>query len=408
MIAVDGARSTWKRDAHSRDDGWCAARASGAGCTVRLDMRPERQEAVEGLVTLCRGASGRAPVHTSDSWLHFEGSEARDVIEALGQDRSIGKHLQTGNSLYLAGTNWGMGVTPVRHWLAGFLRAALAKPPTEWQAEAERFASLLGVDGGTVPCTVRTTLLGVLLDSEEPIELTNGTIRPARLSDFSRIDAHPQPPAAVVFEYEDEMPAAVSRERPTFAPETEAGVARAHEDMMTRLLLAFALATTGPAQVHLTMREVRYSGGGGGSEPEDVGPIVVAYPTVLDAASTERVVGEHARLAESSVRQVGIATRRYLLARSERGRPADRVIDYAIALESMAEERSGKAQGQELARLLASPGGDHGRVEREHIAFREARRRIVHDGETPADVKDAAALGEDLVRRSLRARTERG
>ncbi len=92
------------------------------------------------------------------------------------------------------------------------------------------------------------------------------------------------------------------------------------------------------------------------------------------------------------------------MARTERVRPADQVIDYAIAIESMTKKRSGADQGKELARLIADPA-DAPSVEECRIAFRETRRQIVHDGVVPADVREPAALGEDLVRRSLRART---
>jgi hypothetical protein len=80
------------------------------------------------------------------------------------------------------------------------------------------------------------------------------------------------------------------------------------------------------------------------------------------------------------------------------------VIDYAIAIESMTSEWGGKDQGKELASVLAGDGGGHDQVESEHKAFRHARERIIHDGEIPADVAQAARLGESLVLRSLRAR----
>ena len=39
------------------------------------------------------------------------------------------------------------------------------------------------------------------------------------------------------------------------------------------------------------MREFRYSGGAGGGPPEDPGPVVIQYPTVLDA----RNIGESSK-----------------------------------------------------------------------------------------------------------------
>jgi hypothetical protein len=296
-------------------------------------------------------------------------------------------------------------MTPAKHWLAGFLRSALALPLDEWSSEAQRFAAFLAVEGGSVPCGVRTTLLGVLLTAGEHIELHNATMRPALLDDFSGVDTHAPRPPAVVFEYDVDLPAAIESAPVTFPEDVIERVTGAHEAVITRVLLALVFATDGPVQEHLTMREVRYFGGGGGSAPEDVGPIVVRSPTVLDPDRIERLRREYRDLASRPLRDVGVATRRYLLARSERVRPADQVVDYAIAIESMTESRGGPKQGEELAHLLGGTPDERATVEQDHIAFRRARERIVHEGDIPANVKEAAALGQSLVLRSLRART---
>ena len=62
---------------------------------------------------------------------------------------------------------------------------------------------------------------------------------------------------------------------------------------------------------------------------------------MLNATAAEKLKQEYASLAGMPVRHVGVAVRRYLIARSERVRPADQVIDYAIAVESM--RKSGAA-----------------------------------------------------------------
>jgi hypothetical protein len=363
---------------------------------------------VAALVALCQSAARRSSVETSDSWLHNYGADQlRALLEMLAREPPIRDHLQSGQSLHLAGTNFGVGMTPTKHWLAGFLRSALALPPDEWKREAERFTAFLAVDGGTVPCSVRTTLLGVLLASGDRIELHDAALRPAQLDDFSRIDVHSPLPPAVVFEYNNaEWPAAVVAGPVVFAEDLVEDVTRAHEAAITRLLLAFAFATDGPIQTHLTMYEVPYFGGGAGSAPEDVGPIVVGSPTVLEATSIERLRAEYASIADAGLQSVGVAARRFLMARSERVRPADQVVDYAIAIESMTKERGGEKQGKELAELLAATKAEQAKVEGDHKVFRRARERIVHEGDTPANVKAAAALGADLVCRSLRARTD--
>jgi hypothetical protein len=403
---IDGEASTDRSPPVIRASVGPFGRLSRLLCTVHVTVHSNRHESVAALVALCQSATQRAPVETSDSWLHHYGAdEFRALLDTLTREPTIRDHLQPGQSLRVAGTNWGVGMTPAKHWLAGFLRAALPLPPDEWQREAERFAAFLAVDGGMVPCSIRTTLLGVLLASGERTELHGAALRPARLDDFSRVDAHAPLAPAVVFEYNAELPAAVAASPVAFAEDVVEDVTRAHEAVITRLLLAFAFATVGPVQTHLTMHEVPYFGGGAGSAPEDVGPIVVSSPTVLEAASIERLRDEYAGIADARLRSIGVAVRRYLMARSERVRPADQVVDYAIAIESMTKERGGEKQGKELARLLGGTPCDHAKVAHDHKAFRRARERIVHEGDIPANVKEAAALGADLVRRSLRART---
>lgn len=296
-------------------------------------------------------------------------------------------------------------MTPFNLWLAGFLRVALALPPAEWETEAERFVAFLAVDGRVVPCTIRTTLLGALLADDDRIELGDGVLRPARLDDFSHVDTQRPLPHAVVFEYSTEVPAEISCGPVDFTDDVTERTVKAHEEALTLVMLAFAFATSGPLQLDLTMREVPYLGSSSGRPEGEAGPIVVKYPTLLDRASTDRLRLEHDKLLKSPVNHVGVAVRRYLMARSERVRPSDQVIDYAIALESMTKERGGPNQGEELARLLGDSPDERKRIEASHKAFRRARERIVHEGDTPANAKEAATLGEDLVYRSLRART---
>jgi hypothetical protein len=365
----------------------------------------QRRDAAAALVTLCGLASERSRVDTSDSWIHYHPDQAEAIQNLLSRDPVISENLQPGKSFCLAGTNWGVGTTPFRQWLQGFVRAALAGEPDHWQAEAERFIAFFAVDTGTLPCLIRTTLLGVFLNTGQVVRLHNGRIRPATFADFSRQDSQHEPPPAVVFEYEDDLPAVVASQPWARDDDVVEATTNKHEEAVTRLLLAFALATTGPVQIDLTMRELRYSSGAGGRPPEDPGPVVIQYPTVLDARNIGGLQAEYQRVAGQTVRGVAVATRRYLRARSERVRPADEVIDYAIAIESMTTERGGKKQGKELGRLLGDTPSSRKRVEDDHIKFRLARERIVHEGETPANVKEAAAIGEDLVRRSLQVRT---
>jgi hypothetical protein len=71
-------------------------------------------------------------------------------------------------------------------------------------------------------------------------------------------------------------------------------------------------------------------------------------PAVLNERAAENLRQEYAALVEVPVRHVGVAVRRYLIARSERVRPADQVIDYAIAIESMTSEWAARTRERSL------------------------------------------------------------
>lgn len=295
-------------------------------------------------------------------------------------------------------------MTPAKHWLGGFARYALACSEAEWGHIARRFNSFLTMEGGTAPCNVNTTLIGVLLVNTEEIQLRDAKLKLGQFDRDRHRNARGGPLPATVFQYETEIPAAIATESVSFADAVAEGATREHEEALTRLLLALAFVTGGPVQVDATMYEPVFSGSSAGEQPEIAGPILAGHPAVLNERAAENLRQEHAALVGVPVRHVGVAVRRYLIARSERVRPADQVIDYAIAIESMTSKRYGEDQGKEVAALLASNDGERRQVAGEHKDFRRARERIIHEGEIPADVEHAARLGESLVLRSLRAR----
>lgn len=362
-------------------------------------------ESVNALMALCQSASQRSRVDTPDSWVHFVGrDQVDDVLRTLETDPRIARHLQERHALYLAGGNGGFGMTPAKHWLGGFVRYAVARPEAEWGYIAERFRSFLAMENGTAPCNVNTTLVGVLLVNTDEIELPDGRLKLGQYDRDRHRNARGGPLPATVFQCETEIPAAIATQRVSFPDPVAEGATREHEEALTRLLLALVFVTSGPVQVDATMYEPVFSGSSVGEQPEDAGPILTGHLTMLDESAAEDLRREYAALADVPVRHVGVAVRRYLIARSERVRPADQVIDYAVAIESMTSEWGGKDQGKELADVVAGNGWEHEQVEGEHKAFRHARERIIHDGEIPADVAQAARLGASLVLRSLRAR----
>ncbi|HEX4436454.1 MAG TPA: hypothetical protein VH061_06610 [Solirubrobacteraceae bacterium] len=260
------------------------------------------------------------------------------------------------------------------------------------------------MEGGTAPCNISTTLIGVLLVNTEEIELRDAKLKLGQFERDRHRNARGGPLPATVFQYETEIPAAIAAERVSFDDAVAEGATREHEEALTRLLLALAFVTGGPVQVDATMYEPVFSGSSAGEQPEIGGPILSGHLTMLNESAADDLRPAYAALVDVPVRHVGVAVRRYLMARSERVRPADQVIDYAIAIESMTSERYAQDQGKEVAALLASNDCERWQVAGEHKDFRRARERIIHEGEIPADVEHAARLGESLVLRSLRAR----
>jgi hypothetical protein len=367
---------------------------------------PIDEGSVEALIKLCHFAAQSRSVDTPT--LRVPGVNQDDVdatVAILKANPIIGEHLQHGKFLYHAAADGGnASMMPVEHWLGAFVRLALASAESEWRQLGERFLSLLTLECETAPFIVSTTLLGVLLADAKRINMGNGTIRQQPGETLMQRQWQVRPLPAVEFEYEVELPVTIASDFLPFPDPVAQRARRAHEEVITKLLLAFAFATSGPVQVDLTMYKCTFALNSGGSHAQ-TGPIVVPRPTVLDDTATEQLTQAYVALADVPVAPVGIATRRYLLARSERARPDDRVLDYAIAIESMTEERGGQKQGQELARILGDNDTARARIEDEHKRFRRARESIVHYGSMPTDVRQAAEIGERLVRMSLGART---
>src|ERR1700680_268640 len=174
-------------------------------------MTVSSHESVSALVALCRTANQRSRIDTPDSWVHGVGRDHVDaVLRTLKSDPVIEGRLRERQFLYLAGRDFGFGMTPANHWLAGFVRYALAHQESEWEDVAERFRSFLAMEHGTAPCKVNTTLIGVLLVNADEIALSDGKLR---LGQFDR-DKHRNlrggPLPAAVFEYETEIPAAIA------------------------------------------------------------------------------------------------------------------------------------------------------------------------------------------------------
>lgn len=292
----------------------------------------------------------------------------------MDADPEIGPNIGKGRFLHVAGVSAGSGLELLDPWLRGLLHGVLIEPGLEradWDAEVSRFLDVLRIRDGTVPCTVSSAFAGIVLP-DGGFKLDDGIVRPAVDADF-QVPIGQTAPAGIAFEYRVELPASATPIGFSFPDELVAGVDTAHQTRLTRFLLAVALTTEVPIQEQLVMKAIDFGGGGSGRLPEEGGPIAMLHRYLLDEDAIKRICECYSALAGRDLARLGVATRRYLLARTERVRPADQIIDYAIALESMTAKRYGDKQGKELARLLGRDPIEREVVGAEHERFRAAR-----------------------------------
>jgi hypothetical protein len=358
---------------------------------------------IQQLIDLCADADRRhRATETIDSWAHYD---PRGVLAAtrtaLLSDPVVAGNAVPGTFLYVAGSSgWGFDLST---WLAGFVREAEQLAEELRRREAERFLAFIRLNDGVAPMQVRTTLAGVKLDEGLVLKLPFGRLRAALPSDFSAPHPPDLPPAAV-FEYETGLPAKfASTNAYPFGGEPGAALARKvdeeHDDAVARVLLALVLAGEGPVQEHLTMRAPRYLGGGSGMNPIPLAPIVVSYPYFLaEGARADELLETAALVTQIPIGRLGIVARRYLMAVTERPRPADQIIDYSIAFEALTSTGRGREQGKALAELIGKAPSAFGTVLDEHRLVKDARDVILHEGKTPAEAPMIASKGRALVR----------
>lgn len=371
----------------------------------------ENKGARQALLDLCEGASRRSTIDTTDSWMmRADGALLRTkAIEALQADPEIGQNIGSGRFLHVAGVPAGSGLEILDPWLRALLYATVNVVDfdrSDWEVQVDRFLDVLSVRDEMVPCTVRSALAGISLTTST-LELDDAVVRPAVDNDF-HVPIGGTAPVGVVFEYRTRLPASAGTVEFPFSDELVAEMETAHQDRLTRFLLAAAWTIEAPIQEQLVMKEIDFGGGGSGKIPEESGPIVSLSRFLLDEGTIERIRVSYGALTDTELGHLGVAVRRFLLARTERVRPADQIIDYSIALEAMTSKRYADKQGRELGRLLGDGPAAREKVESEHEMFRAARETIVHNGRIPADARQMAQIGRDLVRRSLLVRSRLG
>jgi hypothetical protein len=366
---------------------------------------------IEALCGLCRAAATRNhSTETVDSWLHYEGRpHVERALARLREDPVIGAAVQGQQFLYLV-TGSGTGFGP-QFWLDGFLRAAEKRAQGGWADEARSFLSVLRVEGGRVPVQVRTTLAGLKLGTNTAIDLPFGRLRLAQPVDFSASRHRADLPPAAVFEYEHEIPAAVAEADPftsASGAELRQRVEVEHDRHVARVLLTLALVHDGPVQEHMVWRAPRYTESGSSVNAPPVAPIVAEWPyEIASGPRLDRLVETAEAIADISMDHLTVAVRRYLVARAERTRPTDQIVDYVIAIESMTGVGGGPPRGRALADLIASTPSDADDVEADHKRLTDLRNDIIHEGATPVDAPEVARLGRELVRRGLDALVRR-
>jgi hypothetical protein len=160
---------------------------------------------------------------------------------------------------------------------------------------------------------------------------------------------------------------------------------------------------TGPVQEHYVRWLPRYSAG-------DVGrylapPAAVwteewpqpAIPFPIDdlckAARLTAVLREPLRVA--------IAARRYQQARTERTRPADKIVDYVVAIEAITQSSHGQIQGELLSEIIGGDDQDRERAKSDFELVKTTRNDILHYGKTPHRADGIASIARSLVDRGI-------
>jgi hypothetical protein len=104
----------------------------------------------------------------------------------------------------------------------------------------------------------------------------------------------------------------------------------------------------------------------------------------------------------SDITRIAIAARRYFQAITERVRPADSLIDYAIAIEAITQTSHGKKQRDRLIELIGAGvpqlGGDNAA---DFKLVKDTRNDIVHSRGRPTNVAGVASVARRLVHHAI-------
>jgi hypothetical protein len=263
------------------------------------------------------------------------------------------------------------------------------------------------IEGGSVPVVVRVTLFGLKL--EEPLELPFGRLLPGTDLDRVLMEEPAEMPASAVFESVVDAPAAMVKSD-EFAWSVDGGEDKQAEliervdDGLGRLLIALALSHPGPIQEHVLAYAPLYWYWGRFSAHEAVplGPVWATHR--LRARDPEFRLDRFSEMADLTARldkprPIAVAARRYFQAGAERARPADALVDYALAIEALTGTSSGKQQGKQLAALMRG----YTYFPSDFVELKDARNSILHDGVTPPGARALLMTARSLVETAITA-----
>ena len=338
-----------------------------------------------------------------------------EVADALLNDAEVADLWSRGKLIVLPTGGGTAGLLPGRTWLPDFLWHAVAQSDDAARADVAReFLATARLSRGAIPVSVSHTMVGFRLPNDDPVELEIGWLRNSVQSDLGiPFREHTQDMTGVVYGYVRDIPARIApmtMPETVFTPDEAEAEWLIDDHLFVRVLLALALETATPVREHMLWRRPLYLPGAHGRADEAAGLLIItpASPAVLTPGEVARVVSRFEELLQIDVAPLAAATRRYLLARSERVRPTDQLVDLGVALEALsglADRGKGPTHSKVLASLISHDPHERDRLFDEDLKYvRACREAILHRGERPANTREMATLATQLVRAALLGR----
>lgn len=345
-------------------------------------------------------AASSEPRVTVDSFLHYKQPDA-SVTQLLQHDPVIAAYLALDQPVLNIARN-GVGYD-LRAAIATFLRRVVEGGERVFDGEARRLLRALRLTDGVVPVRVRTVLLG--FSFEEPVPLPFGYLFPATRNDLALPDGSQSGLPASVFEVVVDAPAVVGtvRHDPWTAEardQAELALAEAADELLDRLMVALACSYANPVQERIVWIGPLYSGSQTGSGAIPIGSAWASasgmgYPA-LELDRLTQAASVVARVPDTT--RIAIAARRYFQAITERVRPADSLIDCAIAIEAITQTSHANKQRDRLVRLIGAGVPELGIDNAADFKLvKDTRNEIVHSRGRPSNVAGVASVARRLV-----------